>query len=148
MKILLIKDFENLGKIGDIVNVKNGYARNYLIPNKIGITATEHNIRFSKEEALRKELQDAKKRKNMTALAERLNKLTIKFTLKAGDDNKLFGSVTSQMISDAIATKGYKLNKKEIDLSEPIKHTGNHFVDIKLGEGIKGRIKINVQGDS
>ena len=130
--------------MGEIVNVKDGYARNYLIPRKLGILATEKNIKAAENAAEKQAIRDAKKRENMTALADQLNKLTIKFTLKAGEDDKLFGSVTSQMIAEAIATKGYKIDKKEIDLQEPIKHVGNHFVQIKLGEGIEGRIKLKV----
>ena len=144
MKLLLTQDTEKLGKMGEIVNVNDGYARNYLIPRKLGILATEKNIKAAESAAEKRAIRDAKKRENMTALADQLNKLTIKFTLKAGEDEKLFGSVTSQMIADAIATKGYKIEKKEIDLQEPIKHVGNHFVHIKLGHGIEGRIKIKV----
>ncbi len=144
MKILLTQDTEKLGKMGEIVNVKDGYARNYIIPRKLGILATEKNIKAAENAAEKRAIRDAKKRENMTALAEQLNKLTIKFTLKAGEDDKLFGSVTSQMIADAIATKGYEIDKKEIDLQEPIKHVGNHFVQIKLGQGIEGRIKLKV----
>ena len=73
--------------------------------------------------------------------------LTIKFTLKAGEDDKLFGSVTSQMIVDAVNSKGYELNKKEIELTEPIKKVGNHFVNVKLGQEDESRIKIKVQAD-
>ena len=144
MKLLLIQDTEKLGKMGEIVNVKDGYARNYLIPRKLVILATEKNIKAAENAAEQQAIRAAKKRENMTALADQLNKLTIKFTLKAGEDDKLFGSVTSQMIAEAIATKGYKIDKKEIDLQEPIKHVGNHFVQIKLGEGIEGRIKLKV----
>lgn len=148
MKILLNKDFDTLGKSGEIVNVKDGYARNYLFPKKIAVIATEKNITAAKALAEKREIRDAKKRENMNALAERLNKLTIKFTLKAGEDEKLFGSVTSQMIADAIASKGYTVDKKEVDLPEPIKHVGNHFVHVKLGHGIEGRIKLKVQAES
>jgi large subunit ribosomal protein L9 len=148
MKLLLTQDTEKLGKMGDIVNVKDGYARNYLIPRKLGVLATEKNIKAAENAAEKQAMRDAKKRENMTALADQLNKLTIKFTLKAGEDDKLFGSVTSQMIAEAIATKGYKIDKKEIDLQEPIKHIGNHFVQIKLGEGIEGRIKLKVLAEA
>ena len=148
MKLLLNQDIDKLGKMGEIVNVKDGYARNYLIPRKLGILATDKNIKAATAEAEKKANRDAKKRENMTALAEKLNKLTIKFTLKAGEDEKLFGSVTSQMIAEAIATKGYNIDKKEIDLQDPIKHVGNHFVQIKLGHGIEGRVKLKVLAET
>ena len=148
MKILLNQNVDTLGKSGDIVNVKNGYARNYLIPRKMAVLATDKNIKAAHVLAEKRENREAKRRENMTALAERLNKLTIKFTLKAGEDEKLFGSVTSQMIADAIASKGYAVDKKEIDILEPIKHVGNHFVQIKLGNGIEGRIKLKIQAET
>lgn len=148
MKILLNQNVDTLGKSGEIVNVKNGYARNYLIPRKMAVLATDKNIKAALVLAEKRENREAKRRENMTALAERLNKLTIKFTLKAGEDEKLFGSVTSQMIADAIASKGYTVDKKEIDLPEPIKHVGNHFVQVKLGNGIEGRIKLKIQAEA
>ena len=147
MKILLSQDVENLGKMGDIVNVKDGYARNYLIPQRKAIHATEQNILSIQVEAEKRKEQEAKKRADLNAMAERLNKLTIKFTLKAGEDDKLFGSVTAQMIIDAVNSKGYQLNKKEIELTEPIKNVGNHFVNVKLGQEEESRIKIKVQAD-
>ena len=147
MKILLSQDVDSLGKMGDIVNVKDGYARNYLIPQKKAIHATEQNILSIQAAAEKKKEAEVKKRADLNALAERLNKLTIKFTLKAGDDDKLFGSVTAQMIVDAVNSKGYQLDKKEIELSDPIKSVGNHFVNVKLGQEEESRIKIKVQAD-
>ena len=148
MKILLSQDVENLGQMGDIVNVKDGYARNYLIPQRKAIPATEQNILSIQAAAEKRKEQEAKKRADLNALAERLNKLTVKFTLKAGEDDKLFGSVTSQMIVDAVNSKGYELKKKEIVLLEPIKNVGNHFVNVKLGQEEESRIKIKVQADN
>ena len=148
MKILLSQDVENLGKMGDIVSVKDGYARNYLIPQRKAIQATEQNILNIQAQAEKRQEAEAKKRADLNALAERLNKLTIKFTLKAGEDDKLFGSVTSQMIVDAVNSKGYELQKKEIELENPIKTLGNHFVNVKLGQEDESRIKIKVQSDN
>ena len=147
MKILLKQDIDSLGKMGEIKYVKDGYARNFLIPKKMAILATENNIKIAKTEIEKKEILEAKTRKNLNVLSERLNKLTIKFTLKSGEDDKLFGSVTSQMISDAVNSKGYSIDKKEVNLSEPIKHIGNHFVQIKLGHSIEAKIKIKVQSE-
>tara|TARA_B100000700_G_C14515575_1_gene610672 strand:- start:134 stop:580 length:447 start_codon:yes stop_codon:yes gene_type:complete len=147
MKILLSQDVDSLGKMGDVVNVKDGFARNYLIPQKKAIQATEQNILSIQAAAEKKKEAEAKKRADLNALAERLNKLTIKFTLKAGEDDKLFGSVTAQMIVDAVNSKGYQLDKKEIELSDPIKNVGNHFVNVKLGQEEESRIKIKVQAD-
>ena len=89
-------------------------------------------------------MRDAKNRQNIELLSKYLNKLTLKFELQAGDDEKLFGSVTSQMISDEIEKQGYDVDKKEIILSDPIKSVGNHFVEIDLGNDEKPKIKIKI----
>ena len=90
------------------------------------------------------ERKDARTRTNLEVLAERLNKLTLKFELQAGEDDKLFGSVTNVMIAEAIAEKGYTVDRKEIDMEETIKSLGNHYVVVKLGNGFSGRVKIKV----
>jgi len=144
MKIILNKTYDGLGNEGDIVNVKNGYARNYLIPLGIAKNATENNIAAIKKEIEIRQKQDAKNRENLAALIKQLDKLSLKFELKAGEDDKLFGSVTSQMISDEIEKEGYSIDKKEIILEEPIKNVGTHKVIIDLGYDHKPEIKIKV----
>ena len=109
MKIILNKSVDNLGNEGEIVTVKDGFARNYLIPQGIARNATEKNIIAIQKEIKIRELNEAKTRKNMQALNKQLNKLSLKFELKAGEDDKLFGSVTSQMISDAISETDFFL---------------------------------------
>ena len=144
MKIILLKTHDTLGKIGDVVSVKNGYARNYLIPNNIASIATDDNIKKLEKWITQQEVKEAKNKENLELLAKYLNKLTIKFELQAGDDGKLFGSVTSQMISDEIEHQGYSVDKKEIILDEPLKQTGNHFVNINLGHGFDAKIKVKI----
>ena len=144
MKIILIENIETLGKIGDIVSVKNAYARNYLFPKGLAKVATEKNIQSAQKLIELQEKKDAITRSNLEALANKLNKLTLKFELQAGEDDKLFGSVTSTMIADAIDEEGYKVDKKEINLDEPIKHTGNHFVEINLGHDLSAKVKIKI----
>ena len=144
MKIILIENIETLGKIGDIVSVKKGYARNYLFPKGLAQVATEKNIQSAQKLIELQEKKDAITRSNLEALANKLNKLTLKFELQAGEDDKLFGSVTSTMIADAIDEEGYKVDKKEINLDEPIKHTGNHFVEINLGHELSAKVKLKV----
>jgi len=144
MKIILNENIDSLGKIGDIVSVKNGYARNYLIPNGLAQIATEKNIESTKKLIEIREKKDAINRSNLEALAKKLDKLTLKFELQAGEEDKLFGSVTSAMICDAIEVEGYTVDKKEIQLEEPIKHLGNHFVDIQLDHELNARVKIKV----
>mgnify|MGYP003956495679 FL=1 len=144
MQIILNQDVDTLGKTGEIITVKDGFARNYLIPQGIGTMATKKNIEATKKNIAIQERKDARERTNLEALAERLNKLTLKFDLQAGEDEKLFGSVTNIMIAEAVAEKGYTINRKEIEMEEAIKSVGNHYVVVKLGHGFSGRIKVKV----
>ena len=144
MQIILNQDVDTLGKAGEIITVKDGFARNYLIPQGIGTMATKKNIETTNKNIEIQERKDARTRTNLEALAERLNKLTLKFDLKAGEDDKLFGSVTNIMIAEAIAEKGYTVDRKEIEMEETIKSVGNHYVVVKVGNGFSGRIKIKV----
>jgi len=144
MKIILLQSYEKLGKVGEIVNVKPGFARNYLIPNKIASLATNQNIKALKVFLKAQENREAKNRVNLEALSKKLNSLTLKFKVQVGEDEKLFGSVTSQMISDELSNKGYTVDKKEIQLDEPIKALGNHKVEINLGYDLDTKIKVKV----
>ena len=144
MKIILLESHEKLGKVGDIVNVKSGFARNYLIPNKIGSPATKENIKSLDVFLKAQEIKEAKNRTNMEALSKKLNLLTLKFEVQAGEDEKLFGSITSQMISDKLSDEGYTIDKKEINLEESIKTVGNHKVEINFGYDLETKIKIKV----
>ena len=144
MKIILTENVEALGQIGDIVSVKKGYARNYLFPKGYAQLATDKNIKSTEKLVELREKKDAIARANLEALAKRLDKLTLKFELQAGEDDKLFGSVTSTMIADGIESEGYKVDKKEIHLDEPIKHLGNHFVEIHLAHELSAKVKIKV----
>ena len=144
MKIILNQAIDNLGNEGEILDVKPGFARNYLIPKGWAKQATKINIAATQKEIEGKEKKEAKTRENLEALGKVLDKLSLKFELKAGEEGRLFGSVTSQMIVDAIAEKGYTVNKKEIEMDESINHVGKYFVDVKLGHGFSGRVKIKV----
>ena len=144
MKVILNQTIENLGNEGEILIVKAGYARNYLIPKGWAKQATKINIAATQKEIEAKEKKEAKTRDNLEALGKLLDKLSLKFELKAGEEGRLFGSVTSQMIVDAIAEKGYTVNKKEIEMDESINHVGKYFVDVKLGHGFSGRVKVKV----
>ena len=145
MKIILLKSYVNLGKVGEIVNVKPGFARNYLIPNKIASLATEQNIKALEVFLKSQENKEAKNRMNLEALSKKLNSLTLKFDVQVGEDEKLFGSVTSQMIADELADKGYTVDKKEIVLEETIKELGNFKIAINLGYDLDTKIKVKVQ---
>jgi len=144
MKIILLQTHENLGNVGDIVNVKPGYARNYLFPNRIASAATKQNIKSLEAFLKAQETKEAKNRVNIESLSKKLNTLTLKFDVQVGEDEKLFGSVTSQMISDTLAEQGYTIDKKEINLEDAIKALGNYKIEIDLGYDLDTKIKIKV----
>jgi large subunit ribosomal protein L9 len=144
MKIILLQSHDKLGKVGDIVNVKPGFARNYLIPNGIGSIATKQNIKSLEVFLKSQETKEAKNRVNIEALSKKLNSLTLKFSVNTGEEDKMFGSITSQMISDELAKQEYMIDKKEIVLDEPIKSLGSHKVAINLGYELETKIKIKV----
>ena len=144
MNIILNQTVKGLGEKGDVVVVKDGFARNYLFPRGIAKNATNNNIAAIQKEIKDRQAREAKTRENLEVLTQTLDKLSLKFELEAGEDDRLFGSVTAQMISDAIAEKGYTVDKKEIEIPEPIKHVGKYFVHVKLGPEIDAKIKVKV----
>jgi len=147
MKIILKQSVDNLGGEGEILEVKAGYGRNYLIPKGWAKQATKVNIAATEKEIDARLKKEAKTRDNLEALGKQLDKISLKFELKAGEEGKLFGSVTSQMIVDGIAEKGYTVNKKEIEIEESINHVGKYFVDVNLGHGFSGRLKLKVTAE-
>jgi large subunit ribosomal protein L9 len=147
MKVILNQSIDGLGSEGEILVVKDGYARNYLIPKGWAKQATKINIIATQKNIENKQKKDAKTRDNLEALGKQIDKLSLKFELKAGEEGRLFGSVTSQMIVDAIAEKGYTINKKEVEIPDSINHVGKYFVNIKLGHGCSGRVKLKVTAE-
>ena len=121
MKVILLQTNEHLGEIGEIVNVKSGYARNFLIPNKIATIATKENITYYTKWIENQKIKEAKSRENIQLLAKQLDKMTLKFSLKAGENDKLFGSVTSQMISEEIEKLGSTLSQSNPEAMEGLK---------------------------
>ena len=144
MKIILKQSVETLGKAGDIVKVKPGYGRNYLIPRGLGVLATPSMINATIQEIERKAIKEAKSKENLEIIANKLNTIKLTFSLKAGEDDKLFGSVTTQMISDSLNEKGYKVDKKYISVDETIKTLGNYSASIDFGDEISAKVKLKV----
>ena len=141
MKVILRKDFEQLGKIGDLVEVKNGYARNFLLPRQIAYIATKGNIRALEEEKQQYAKKEIKQLEVAKALSEELAKVSITIPVKVGEEDKIFGSVTSQMIADALKEKDYNIDKRQIILSEPIKALGIYEVNVKLHNEVNAIVK-------
>ena len=144
MKIILKQSVDTLGKAGDIVKVKPGYGRNYLIPKGLGVLATPSMINATMQEIEQKAIKEAKSKENLEIIAKKLNTIKLTFALKAGEDDKLFGSVTTQMISDALNEKGYKVDKKYIFVDETIKTLGNYSAIVDFGDDISAKVKLKV----
>ena len=144
MKIILKESVERLGEAGDIITVKPGYGRNYLIPQGLGVLATKSSIQATENELEAKAMKEAKTQKELQLVADKLNSIKLSFSLKSGEDDKLFGSVTTQMISSELDSKGFSVDKKYISLEEPIKTLGNYFAKIDFGSSIEARIKLKV----
>lgn len=142
MKIILRKDHEKLGPVGSLVDVRDGYARNYLIPQGIAFPATEGGMRALAEEKKQAEQRTEKELKTGQKLAADLEKVSITLQMKVGEDEKLFGSVTSQMIAEALKEKGYDIDKRVIELEEPIKALGIYSVPVKLHQSVVGKVKV------
>jgi large subunit ribosomal protein L9 len=142
VQVILRQDYEPLGKIGTQVNVKDGYARNYLIPRGIAVPATKGNIRILEEEARLKELRENRSLKRSQSLAENLKKLSLTIPVKVGEEDKVFGAVTAQEISEQLKEKGYDIDKKQILLDEPIKALGIFDIPIKLHSEVEVTVKL------
>ncbi len=144
MQVILREDIDKLGKIGDLVKVKDGFGRNYLIPQKKAIEATPKNVNAM--EHARKMVADRlrKLKKEATADADRIKALAVTIKAKAGEEGKLFGSVTSMDIADAMQAQGVTIDKRKIALDEPIKRLGEFSVPVKLHTDVVVDIKVTV----
>lgn len=145
MKVILQKDVKDLGKIGDLVTVSSGFARNLLFPKKLAVEATEKRV---SEWNHLKRVADSKKKKAMAerqAFLEKVKGTTVTFKLNAGDNDKLFGTVTTTDISKNLEKMGFSVDRKDIHLEEPIKVLGTHKATIKFGEGLETFIQVAVE---
>ena len=145
MKVILQKDVKNLGKVGDLVSVSTGFARNFLFPRALAAEATEHRV---KEFEHLKAVAEVKKKKAVgerQALIKKLSGLTVNFKSPAGETDKLFGAVTNVDISNELEKQGYSIDRRDIHLEEPIRMLGQHKATIRLGEGIETSVIVSVE---
>ncbi len=142
MKVILRKDIEKLGNAGDIVTVKDGYARNYLLPRGLAVPATPGNLRAIEEEKKLAELRANREKRAAEKLAEKLNSVSVTATVSVGEEDKIFGAVTTQMIADLLKEKGYDIDRRKIHLEEPIKALGIYDVPIKLHPEVEAKVKV------
>lgn len=141
MKVILRKNFDQLGKVGEVVNVKDGYARNFLIPRQIAYQATAGNIRALEEEKKQIQKREAKELEEAQKLAVELEKVSVTIPVKVGEEDKIFGTVTNQMIVDALKEKGFEIDKRKVEITEQIKSLGIYTVSVKLHSNVTAAIK-------
>src|ERR1700733_7432826 len=142
MQIILRDDMDNLGKSGEVVNVKAGYARNFLLPRGHAVKATATDVKRVEHEKRVIAARTAKLAKESQAEADALSKVSVSIARAVGEEEKLYGSVTSRDIAEALAAQGVPIDSKKIHLEEPLKTLGMSEVQIKLGRGVNATIKV------
>lgn len=146
MKVILLQDVKSLGKKGEMVNINDGYARNYVIPKKLGVEATQKNLNELKLQKQHEEKLAAQRLAEAQELARQLETVKIEVTMKAGENGKAFGSIASKEIAEqAKKQHGLDLDKKKIVLEEPIRTFGMHEVPIRLHPSVMGRLYVLVK---
>jgi large subunit ribosomal protein L9 len=147
MDLILREEVSNLGTRGEIVKVKAGYGRNFLLPRKLAVPLTEGNKKVVEQQKLAAAKRDAKDKADSEMLAGALGQVTLNFTRKAGESGALFGSVTSIDVAEALAAKGYKIERRKIHLEEPIKTTGEYQIPVKLHKEVSVQVTVNVAAE-
>lgn len=147
VNIILKENVDGLGIIGDLVSVKPGYARNYLVPQGLAILANERNVKELEHQKRQMSRKLEKVTKDAEAVKARIEKLSCEFTQRASEEGKLFGSVTSMDLEEKIQAGGIEIDRKKIQLGEPIKTLGEHQVSIKLGAGVVAELKVVVNAE-
>jgi large subunit ribosomal protein L9 len=142
MEIILRQAVENLGKPGDVVKVKAGYARNYLLPHGLAYEATPGNLKRIQQERDRLEAAENERRGTAQGLAEKIEQVSLTFSARVGEEGKLFGSVTATDIAQQLETQGFHIEKRQIDLHEPIKALGVYRVPIRLHADVKPEVRV------
>jgi len=144
MEVILREHVDNLGRRGDVVKVAAGYARNYLLPRSLALPVTVASKRQIEREREKAEARDAEERAAAEALSQRVGAFDISISRRVGENNTMFGSVTSADIAHALAAKGYEIEKRKITLAEPIKSIGEHTVQVKVHRDVTTDLKIKV----
>jgi len=144
MKVILTSDVESVGRQGDIKEVKNGLARNYLLPKKLAVIATPGNLKIWEQKGVAIQKQQDKVRAESEVIASKLEGVSVTIPVKVGEEDKIFGSVTAQNITDALAQIGHEVSRKDIDLNTPIKTLGTQDITIKLYSDVTANIKVEV----
>jgi large subunit ribosomal protein L9 len=144
MEVILREDIANLGARGQVVKVAPGYARNFLIPKKLAVTATDSNKKIVEQERQAHLRKEAKLHGEAQDLATLISGVSVTITQKAGENGQLFGSVTSKDVADALAAKGFTIDRRKIQLDEPIKQLGEFKVPVKLHKEVTAEVTVQV----
>lgn len=147
MKVLLKKDFDLLGTAGEVKEVKDGYARNFLIPKGIAAAATPSNIKSYEEVRRQQGRKILRETNDAKVIASRIETDSVTIKVKTAEEGKIYGSVSPVMVHDALSEKGYNIDKRKITMPEHIKALGEYEVDIKLYTGVIAKLKVNVVSD-
>lgn len=142
MKVILREDVKGKGKSGEIIDVKSGFARNYLIPQNFAYPATDAKVKVYEQEKYLKAKKEEQLRSETEKVKDELEKISLTAAAKVGEDDKLFGSITTHTISDLLREKGYEINHRKVVIDEPIKELGVYEVGIDIGFGVDARVKI------
>jgi large subunit ribosomal protein L9 len=144
MEVILREHVDNLGKRGEVVKVANGYARNYLLPRKLALAVTEANKRQIEREREAAEARELEEKSQAEAFGQRLSQTEIQIPRRVGENNTLYGSVTSSDIAQALAAKGFEIDKRKIQLVDPLKALGEVTVPIKVHREVTSQVKVTV----
>ncbi|MEA3305433.1 MAG: 50S ribosomal protein L9 [Candidatus Omnitrophota bacterium] len=142
MKLILVEDVDRIGSMGDIVNVKRGYARNFLFPRNLAIEMTDGNLKVLEDKKRKRGQQLIKEKASAEELAKRISGISCTISMTAGEEDKLFGSVTAEHIAKAFSSQDISVDKKQVHIAEPIKKLGVYQVEIKLHPEITVRTKV------
>ena len=148
MEVILREHVDNLGRRGEVVKVADGYARNYLLPRKLALLATEGNKKQIEREKVKFDLKEAEEQKVAQAVADRLANVELEIARKVGETDALFGSVTNGDIAEALSTKGFDIDRRKIALHEPIKKLGEFTVPVKLHRDVIVTLKVKVVAET
>jgi large subunit ribosomal protein L9 len=142
MKVILKDDIEKLGTAGNIINVADGYARNYLFPRNLAVPATKGNVRSIDEIKKQKQFRENKRKKEAQRLKDKLEKLSLTAEVQTGEEDKVFGSVTASNIASLLEAQGFEIDRRKIMLEEPLKALGVYTIEIKLAPDVTAGVKL------
>ncbi|HJQ83221.1 MAG TPA: 50S ribosomal protein L9 [Candidatus Binatia bacterium] len=147
MQVILRDDVPNLGKIGEVVRVKPGYARNFLLPRGLAVEANPKNLRVLEHQKRLIEAKAAREHKSAEAAAKRLDGLALTIRARAGEEGRLFGSVTNMDVERLLAEKGFQVERRRISLEEPIKQLGTFPIAVQVGRAVKATVQLTVEAE-